>query len=575
MEGLDGVRGAEGGMEPEFHEIPSQGPSQTSQASYIRAPAQGLPSTNEFVGVTETPGQVSYTNQPLVPALTILFKMLREDGRPLPVGCFTERGVARRVYQLTGVAVDRVTMVTPTDALVEFAPGTLVVTIAQALDQITEWEDHRVWVSVLMGNRQYILKLCQERAENEEQKKAMEAEVGRMHENQLEQQDKLSELIDKVNDQAKMVGEMQQNQITLQSGSAPRIPQLQGQVPVHSSITSSGSVPRIPSSIHTPTGVYGTTNVNPSFQGHQKKNTKNPDLPIFSGEMPTPKGEVEFDNYIFQLQMLRSSYTDDAIRNAIVATVRTQAKMAIRAIGYGSSLDTMIKQLQDRFGLGETVDLLGQEFHQLMQQPKEKVGEFGGKLEYKFRLLQEKCPGRYVDEQLRDRLFHGMSDKLRDSVRFLYSQPGCSFTKLLRAAMTCENEAASRASIKAKSLQVGVEKNEQVANDGINSIQKQLDQMRTILKGANFKPNSGFKHQNKVKQDPRTNLKGPGTSSAGPFRKGRRPVQCHRCNGWGHYKQQCPSEEPAEGSKEWANQNGEETKKGGPLPQDQPTNPQQ
>ena len=201
-----------------------------------------------------------------------------------------------------------------------------------------------------MGNRQYILKLCQERAENDEQKKAMEAEVVRMHENQLEQQDKLSELIDKVNDQAKMVGEMQQSQITLQSGSAPRIPQLQGQVPVHSSITSSGSVPRIPSSIHTPTGVYGTTNVNPSFQGHQKKNTKNPDLPIFSGEMPTPKGEVEFDNYIFQLQMLRSSYTDDAIRNAIVATVRTQAKMAIRAIGYGSSLDAMIKQLQDRFG---------------------------------------------------------------------------------------------------------------------------------------------------------------------------------------------------------------------------------
>ena len=431
MEGLEGIRGAEGGIEPEFHDIPSQGPSQTRQASYIRAPAQGLPTTNEIGGITETSGQVNYANQPLVPALTILFKMLREDGRPLPVGCFSERGVARKVYALTGVAVERVTMVTPTDALVEFAPGTLVVTIAQALDQITEWEDHREWVSVLMGNKQYIMKLCQERAETEEQKKAMEAEVERMHENQLEQQDKLSELIDKVNDQAKMVGEMQQNHAALQSGFVPRIPQLQGQMPVHSSVTSSGSVPRIPSSIHTPTGVYGATNVNPSFQGLQTKNTKNPDLPIFSGETPTPKGEVEYDNYIFQLQMLRSSYTDNTIRNAIVATVRTQAKMAIRAIGYGSNLDTMIRQLQDRFGLGETVDLLGQEFHQLMQQPKEKVGEFGGKLKYKFRLLQEKCPGRYVDDQLRDRLFHGMSDKLRDSVRFLYSQPDCSFTKLL------------------------------------------------------------------------------------------------------------------------------------------------
>ena len=47
MEGLEGIGGAEGGMESEFHDIPSQGPSQPSQASYIRAPAQGLPSTNE------------------------------------------------------------------------------------------------------------------------------------------------------------------------------------------------------------------------------------------------------------------------------------------------------------------------------------------------------------------------------------------------------------------------------------------------------------------------------------------------------------------------------------------------
>ena len=59
MEGLDGIRGAEGGMEQEFHDIPSQGPSWTSQADYIRAPAQGLPSTNNFSRVLDTPGKLS------------------------------------------------------------------------------------------------------------------------------------------------------------------------------------------------------------------------------------------------------------------------------------------------------------------------------------------------------------------------------------------------------------------------------------------------------------------------------------------------------------------------------------
>ena len=409
MEELEGIHGAEGGSDPEFHEIPTQGSSHTSQATYIRAPSQGLSTTTTTNQIVESPNKF---NTGTTPALTILFKMLREDGRPLPVGNFTERSVARRVYNSTGVAVERVTMITPTDTLIEFAPGMLVIAIAQVLHQINEWEDIPVWVTCLMGSKNYIMQLCRERAENKEQKRVWEAEAEKMREDQQQQQEKLSELIDKVNDQARLVGEMQQSNLAIPKESAPRISLLQGQ-----SVTSTGSIPRIPSNLHTPTGVY--SNVNPHQQPNlPRKNTKNPDLPIFSGEIPTPKGEVEYNNFVFQFQMLRSSYMDDAIRNAIVASVRTHAKIAIRAIGYGSSLDSMIRQLENSFGLGETMDMLGQQFHQMMQQLKERIGEFGGNLEYKFRLLQEKCPGRFTEDQLRDHLFYRMSDKLRDSVRF-------------------------------------------------------------------------------------------------------------------------------------------------------------
>ena len=467
MEGLEGIHGAEGGSDPEFHKIPTQGSSHTSQATYIRAPSQGLPTTTTTNQILESPNKFNSGN---TTALTILFKMLREDGRPLPVGSFTERSVARRVYNSTGVVVEWVTMVTPTDALIEFASGTLVVAIAQELHQIKEWEDISVWVTCLIGNKDYIMQLCRERAENEEQKRMRGAETERMREDQQEQHEKLSELIDKVNDQARLVGEIQQGNFAIPKESAPRISLLQGQ-----SVMSTGSIPRIPSSLHTSKGVYS--------------------------------------------------------------------------------------------------NILGQQFHQLMQQPKERVGEFGGNLEYKLRLLQEKCQGRFTEDQLRDRLFHGMSDKLRDSVRFLYSQPGCDFNTLLKAAMTCKNEAVSRASTRAKSMQVDTNENTELAKTGISSIREQLDQMNAILKGANFKNNNGYKKRDK--QDIRNKLKGPGTSTAGPFRRGKKPVQCYCCNGWGHYKLQCPNEEPIEGSKEWENLHGEETKEGGPLPQEQEANPQE
>ena len=157
MEGLEGIHGAEGGSDPEFHEIPTQGSSHTSQATYIRAPSQGLPTTATTNQILESPNKFNSGN---TPALTILVKMLREDGRPLLVGSFTERSVARRVYNSIGVVVERVTMVT--DALIEFAPGTLVVAIAQELHQIKEWEDIPVWVTCLMGNKNYIMQLCRE-----------------------------------------------------------------------------------------------------------------------------------------------------------------------------------------------------------------------------------------------------------------------------------------------------------------------------------------------------------------------------------------------------------------------------
>ena len=112
MEELEGIHGAEGGSNPEFHKIPTQGSSHTSQATYIRAPSQGLPTTTTTNQIVESPNKFNSGN---TPALTILFKMLREDGRPLPVGSFTERSVARRVYNSTGVAVEWVTMITPTD----------------------------------------------------------------------------------------------------------------------------------------------------------------------------------------------------------------------------------------------------------------------------------------------------------------------------------------------------------------------------------------------------------------------------------------------------------------------------
>ena len=120
MENFQGIRGAEGGSEVEFHKIPNN------------------PSTNNVC--SETPGTTDRVELP------ILLRILQEDCRPLPIGSFTERSVARKVHDLTGITLERVTMVTPSDAILEFPTGCSVVCVAQALHAMKEWEDFPIYV---------------------------------------------------------------------------------------------------------------------------------------------------------------------------------------------------------------------------------------------------------------------------------------------------------------------------------------------------------------------------------------------------------------------------------------------
>ena len=164
------------------------------------------------------------------------------------------------------------------------------------------------------------------------------------------------------------------------------------------------SIPRITSSVITPEFTNSPA---------PRKMTRNPELPHFSGEKPTPRGEVEFDNWIFQVKNLRMTYTDDTIWNGVVASVRGVANMIVRSAGYESTLDHMIDCLDSKFARTETDDCLLQEFHCMQQGSTERVLDYGSKLDCIFRFLQEPFPGRYEDSQLRDSLVR--SDPRRDS----------------------------------------------------------------------------------------------------------------------------------------------------------------
>ena len=57
-----------------------------------------------------------------------------------------------------------------------------------------------------------------------------------------------------------------------------------------------------------------------------------------------------------------------------------------------------------------------------------------------------------------------------------------------------------------------------------------------MFKRVNVKQNGA----SNVGTDVREGLVGPKVNASGPFPPGQRPLQCHKCKGWGHVKRVCP-----------------------------------
>ena len=142
---------------------------------------------------------------------------------------------------------------------------------------------------------------------------------------------------------------------------------------------------------------------------------------------------------------------------------------------FDTDLNDLIKRLDQQFGVGQAGDEILRDFHQMIQVPKESVQDFGAKVECIFRTINECFPGWYAPVQLKTRFFHGINDRLRDSMRYLYDRPEANFEDLLLAAMQAEVESRDHHLTKAKVVTMIEPNGENEASGiGLNDLNEQL-----------------------------------------------------------------------------------------------------
>ena len=138
-----------------------------------------------------------------------------------------------------------------------------------------------------------------------------------------------------------------------------------------------------------------------------------------------------YDQWEFQVRGAIATHTENSVRAAIVNSLRGPARDLVGFVGFDADLERILMEVTNRFGKRYMGDQLQQEFYKLSQGKGEKIGAFTGRLELIYRQLHDRLPERFDEQQLKDHLFYGVSQSLRDSSRYLYKDPTVMYQVLL------------------------------------------------------------------------------------------------------------------------------------------------
>ena len=280
-------------------------------------------------------------------------------------------------------------------------------------------------------------------------------------------------------------------------------------------------------------------------KGHRKDGVvlmeQLPRVGHFSGEKPTPKSEIDFKTWLSDVKGNLQNYPETSLRQGVRSSLRGLARELIEGLPTGATVEEIVDILKKQYGTVESSDQLMTNFFQMTQNKGEDVANFAARLVGALNKIQRRFPHLISpgerDSRLKDRLFHGMLRPYRDALRYLHSNESIEYYDFLeeaRKVQECDDKwvAASNASAKSKSAQVDVEEDEMVA------LRNQVEELTATVKSArvNGPPSRG--KPNQEESDSRDSA----SSSTGSFRGKRRHIQCWKCQGWGHFSRDCPSQ---------------------------------
>ena len=293
--------------------------------------------------------------------------------------------------------------------------------------------------------------------------------------------------------------------------------------------------------------------------------TNIPKLSTFSGERV--KGEVSFEQWSYELQTLRKTYSDSALREGIQHSLRGAAADTVRNMGPNVPLDTILKKFTIVYGNVKSFDLLMRDFYRADQGEEESIPSFATRMEGLLSQIRDKFPEKFThtEEQklLKDRFFHGCRKNIRDSVKYCFTNPQVDYMQFLEECRKVEDEDKvgqvkinpSKAKVEAATVPPtgGDELTKQLRyqQHQIDTLVGQVKNLVSAVKSTRASSRGATTAGTRMSQ---TTWRG-GSRGRGPLRTTPQPrtrdpqvaqgagptYRCWQCGKLGHIKRECPT----------------------------------
>ena len=106
--------------------------------------------------------------------LSFLINVTQSNGKPIPMGSYTERMVTQMIDQVAGVQPLSVTIMNERESMVELREDNPIIDVSQLIQGLASWEGQSVNVSCEMSSKRGLLSVIQEGEEMRNKQKVLE-----------------------------------------------------------------------------------------------------------------------------------------------------------------------------------------------------------------------------------------------------------------------------------------------------------------------------------------------------------------------------------------------------------------